>query len=132
VQDSKRFASTPRRGACITHRVSPERPAESEKYRADFGTNANFDESARARVAARAVRVSGALAILLYWQFAPRPEGFGLAPIVDGPAPGGAAGVVVNCPVGESRSLANALRSANKPVRDIEYDGKHEMPRDVI
>ena len=37
-----------------------------------------------------------------------------------------------NCPVEESRSLAKVLGSANKAVRYIEFDGKHEMPREVI
>ena len=36
------------------------------------------------------------------------------------------------CPVEESRSLAKVLASANKPVRYIEFDGVHEMPREVI
>jgi len=38
----------------------------------------------------------------------------------------------VVCPVEESRSLAKVLSSANKSVRYIEFDGKHEMPREVI
>jgi predicted esterase len=37
-----------------------------------------------------------------------------------------------SCPVEESRSLAKVLGSMNKPVRYIEFDGKHEMPREVI
>jgi predicted esterase len=37
-----------------------------------------------------------------------------------------------NCPAEESRSLAKVLGSMNKPVRYIEFDGKHEMPREVI
>jgi predicted esterase len=37
-----------------------------------------------------------------------------------------------DCPVEESRSLAKVLRSVNKPVRYIEFDGKHEMPSEVI
>jgi predicted esterase len=206
------------------------------------------------------VLVSGILAIIFYWQFMPRPEGLGLATIVDGPAPSDAEGVIVflhglgrglgqgedvvrrlrsaglapgisivivrapyrfglfgfswgntpeerarsrarlrsllgslhahhrvviagfsqgatlaldtaaeeprigavasfspcysenrgqlpsrdlrfllahgtrdaNCPVEESRSLAKVLGSVNKPVRYIEFDGKHEMPREVI
>ena len=36
------------------------------------------------------------------------------------------------CPVEESRSLAKILASMNKPVRYIEFDGEHEMPREVI
>jgi predicted esterase len=36
------------------------------------------------------------------------------------------------CPVEESRSLAKVLESMNKPVRYIEFDGTHEMPREVI
>jgi phospholipase/carboxylesterase len=204
--------------------------------------------------------VLGALGVLFFWQFAPRPERFGLATIVDGPAPSAAAGVVVflhglgqgyaqgedvarrlrsagltpnisivivrapyrfglfgfswgdtpeeraqsrarlrsvlsslhaqgrvaiagfsqgatlaldtaaeeprigavasfspcysenrgqlpgrnlrfllahgtrdtSCPVEESRSLAKVLETMNRPVRYIEFDGKHEMPREVI
>jgi predicted esterase len=37
-----------------------------------------------------------------------------------------------SCPVEESRSLAKVFQSMNKPVRYIEFDGKHEMPREVI
>ena len=36
------------------------------------------------------------------------------------------------CPVEESRSLAKVLASKHKPVRYIEFDGTHEMPREVI
>ena len=36
------------------------------------------------------------------------------------------------CPVEESRSLAKVLEAAGRPVRYIEFHGRHEMPRDVI
>ena len=36
------------------------------------------------------------------------------------------------CPVEESRSLAKVLEAANRPVRTIEFDGGHEMPREAI
>ncbi len=37
-----------------------------------------------------------------------------------------------SCPVEESRSLAKVLGSMKKSVRYIEFDGKHEIPREVI
>jgi len=37
-----------------------------------------------------------------------------------------------NCPVEESRSLAKVLAAAGKNVRYVEFDGRHEMPREVV
>ena len=37
-----------------------------------------------------------------------------------------------SCPVEESRSLAKVLEAVHRPVRYIEFDGKHEMPTEVI
>jgi len=36
------------------------------------------------------------------------------------------------CPVEESRSLAKVLAVAGKSVSYVEFDGRHEMPREVI
>jgi dipeptidyl aminopeptidase/acylaminoacyl peptidase len=36
------------------------------------------------------------------------------------------------CPVEESRSLARALAAANKPAQNIEFDGGHVVPDEVL
>jgi predicted esterase len=63
------------------------------------------------------VLVLGGLVSLFYWQFVPRPERFGLATVVDGPAPRDAAGVVVflhglGRDLGQGEDVARQLRSA--------------------
>ena len=73
--------------------------------------------STRTRQIAQTVLVLGVLGILFYWQFAPRPEGFGLAMMVDGAAPSDAAGVVLflhglGRGLAQGEDVARRLRSA--------------------
>jgi len=64
--------------------------------------------------------VSGSIAILLYWLWAPRSEALGLATIVDGPAPADAAQVIVflhgyGAGFKQGEEVARELRSAGLP-----------------
>ena len=73
--------------------------------------------STRTRGIVRAVLLLGVIGSFFYWQFVPRPERFGLATIVDGPAPGDAAVVVVflhglGRGLGQGEDVARRLRSA--------------------
>lgn len=63
------------------------------------------------------------LGSLTYWQFAPRPERFGLAMLVDGPAPSEAAAVVVFL-----HGLGRGLAQGEDVVRQLRSAG---LTRDV-
>lgn len=69
----------------------------------------------------RIVVTSLVVAGLFYWQFVPRPERFGLATWIDGPAPRDAAGVLIflhglGRGFGEGRVVAHELREAGLPA----------------
>ena len=77
--------------------------------------------SARSRRGFRIVLILGVFAALVSWRLVPRPERFGLATIVDGPAPNDASGVIVflhglGRGFGEGRDVAGRLRRAGLPA----------------